>query len=69
MEVAVTKDTKCTQNKAFVKWNESHDNMFGVRFAKESQANQVKNALNNILKQISSSFLWYGLLFPMIFII
>lgn len=41
MEFSVTKDTKCAQNKAFVKWNEGISNMYGVRFAKESQANQV----------------------------
>ncbi|XP_031564661.1 titin-like isoform X2 [Actinia tenebrosa] len=45
MEFSVTKDTKCAQNKAFVKWNESISNMFGVRFAKESQANQFYIAL------------------------
>lgn len=43
MEFPVTKDTKCTQNKAFVRWHDSPLKMYGVRFAKESQANQVGN--------------------------
>jgi len=41
MEFPVTKDTKCTQNKAFIRWHDSPANMYGVRFHKEEQANQV----------------------------
>ncbi|XP_048579588.1 uncharacterized protein LOC5516820 isoform X1 [Nematostella vectensis] len=45
LEYPVTPDTKCSRVKAFVKWLEVNDNVYGVRFAKEDQADQFYTAL------------------------
>jgi len=40
MEYLVTVNTTCARNSSFVKWQDGAS-MFGVRFAKEEQAEQV----------------------------
>ena len=41
MEFQVSATTKSTRTKVFVKWNNTQEIMYGARFGKEEQAEQV----------------------------
>ena len=46
MEYLVTGDTTCARNSTFVRWQDG-SSMFGARFAKEEQAEQVHVVIEN----------------------
>lgn len=54
MEYLVTVDTTCARNSTFVRWQDG-SSMFGARFAKEEQAEQVSVFIQN--KNLYTSFL------------
>lgn len=52
MEFEVTATTKSTRTKVFVKWNDNREVMYGTRFGKEDQAEQVQEIIKNLSNHI-----------------